>query len=218
MTIAICIVACAVLLGAEYAGARRGGGRAARVRAIAKAVASAAFVARGMPALGAGPYETAVVVGLVLGALGDLALLGSSKRAFLAGLALFLGGHLAYVVGFATLEAPQYWLIFAGPFAAIAIIAAVLVLGWLWPHTGNLRWPVLAYVIAIVAMVIGAFAVRSTGALPSPQRTYVAIGAALFFVSDLAVARERFVARDVRNRLWGLPAYYAAQLLIASSI
>ena len=130
---------------------------------------------------------------------------------------LFLAGHLAYVVGFATLESPQYWLIFAGPFASLTLITAILVLGWLWPHTGRLRWPVVAYVIAIVAMVIGAFAIRNTGALPAPQRTYVAIGAALFFVSDIAVARERFITRDVRNRLWGLPAYYAAQLLIASS-
>jgi len=43
-------------------------------------------------------------------------------------------------------------------------------------------------------------------------------GAALFFVSDLAVARDRFVAPGFANRLWGLPAYYAGQLLIAWSI
>ena len=43
-------------------------------------------------------------------------------------------------------------------------------------------------------------------------------GAALFFVSDLAVARDKFVGASFLNRAWGLPAYYAGQLLIAWSL
>jgi hypothetical protein len=43
-------------------------------------------------------------------------------------------------------------------------------------------------------------------------------GATLFFASDLAVARERFLARDFTNKLYGLPAYYLGQLLIAYAI
>ena len=46
----------------------------------------------------------------------------------------------------------------------------------------------------------------------------LAAGACLFFASDLAVARDRFVARDFTNKLWGLPAYYIGQLLIAWAI
>jgi hypothetical protein len=46
----------------------------------------------------------------------------------------------------------------------------------------------------------------------------VLIGAVAFYVSDLAVARQRFVRQQVLNRLWGLPLYYGAQLLLASSI
>jgi uncharacterized membrane protein YhhN len=67
-------------------------------------------------------------------------------------------------------------------------------------------------------MVVGAIAAYRAGALPDPQRTRLLAGAALFFVSDLAVARDRFVAHGFANRLWGLPAYYAGQLLIAWSI
>ena len=40
----------------------------------------------------------------------------------------------------------------------------------------------------------------------------------LFAISDLAVARERFVAQTIRNKVWGLPFYYGAQVLIALSI
>jgi uncharacterized membrane protein YhhN len=46
----------------------------------------------------------------------------------------------------------------------------------------------------------------------------VAAGASLFFLSDLAVARHRFVARSFWNKLWGQPAYFAGQLLIAWSL
>jgi len=211
MTIAICAIACGVLLVAEYQ-------NLARVRTIAKCVASAAFVARGLPALGAGPFETLVVVGLVFGALGDVALLRRGNGWFLAGLVLFLIGHLLYVVGLAQLESPLYWFFLSGRFGTFALVGGVLALSWLWPHLGPFKWPVVIYVLAIVAMVMGAFAAYNTGALPRPQRSYLAVGAALFFASDLAVARERFVARDIRNRLWGLPAYYAAQLLIASAL
>jgi len=71
------------------------------------------------------------------------------------------------------------------------------------------------YVAAIVAMVVAALAVWRANALPAPQCNRLALGASLFFVSDLAVARDRFVARAFVNRLWGLPAYYIAQLLVA---
>jgi len=40
---------------------------------------------------------------------------------------------------------------------------------------------------------------------------------ALFFLSDLFVAKD-LVDDDVWNRVWGLPLYYAGQLLMAWSI
>jgi uncharacterized membrane protein YhhN len=159
-----------------------------------------------------------MVIGLVFGALGDIALLGKTTRAFLLGLTLFLIGHIAYVVGLAQLESPKYWIVFSGRLGIFTVLGGFLALRWLWPQLGALKVPVTVYVIAIVSMVVGALAAWSTGALPAPQRTYLAIGAVLFFVSDLAVARDKFVAPGFTNKLWGLPAYYAAQLLIAAAI
>jgi uncharacterized membrane protein YhhN len=75
---------------------------------------------------------------------------------------------------------------------------------------GRLRAAVVAYVAAIVAMMIGALAAHANLRL--------VVGAALFFASDLAVARDRFVKTAFLNKLCGLPAYYAAQLLIAWSL
>jgi uncharacterized membrane protein YhhN len=45
-----------------------------------------------------------------------------------------------------------------------------------------------------------------------------AAGALAFAASDVFVARHRFVAPGPLNRTWGLPLYYAAQLLLASTV
>ena len=37
----------------------------------------------------------------------------------------------------------------------------------------------------------------------------------MFWMSDISVARARFKSAGFGNRLWGLPLYYAAQLVFA---
>jgi uncharacterized membrane protein YhhN len=83
---------------------------------------------------------------------------------------------------------------------------------WLRPHLGpGDRLPVLLYLGVIASMLacaiggVGAGAPWAAGA-----------GAVLFALSDLAVAQDRFVAPSFASTLWGLPTYYAAQLLLAS--
>ncbi|HEY1553253.1 MAG TPA: lysoplasmalogenase [Kofleriaceae bacterium] len=191
-----CAVACAVLVWAEWRGAKR-------VRVVAKPCASLAFVAVGVLAGGGRPW---MIVGLALGLVGDLALLGAGKRAFLAGLGAFWLGHAAYVAGIAGVVPPSDWL---QPLALVPAAAGVAALVYLWPHLDTMRVPVIAYVAVIVAMTAGALAAWQPRLTP---------GAVLFFVSDLAVARDAFVARGFSNRAWGLPAYYAGQLLIAWSL
>jgi len=177
----VCAVACLALVVAERTHHR--------ARFVAKPVASAAFIVAG---IGAPPL---VLAGLVLGALGDVALL--FEKGFLAGLGVFLLGHLAYAVAFPP-TAPL-WLL--APAAG-----GVLALAWLWPHLGSMKLPVIAYVAAIVAMVGGALATHNV---------VLKLGAIAFFASDLSVARDKFVDKAWINRAWGLPAYYGGQLLIA---
>ena len=56
-----------------------------------------------------------------------------------------------------------------------------------------------------------------TGLGESGEESLLAAGAVLFLISDLAVARHRFVAPGPVNKVWGQPTYFAAQLLIAWS-
>jgi hypothetical protein len=44
------------------------------------------------------------------------------------------------------------------------------------------------------------------------------IGAILFVISDVSVARDRFVKQDIGQQSLGIPLYYIAQLLFAASV
>lgn len=208
--------ACLALVAAEYRHAKT-------ARMIAKPIASLGFVAVAtlaivscespIPAWDA--YQRYILIGLVLGVAGDVALLGRSSRAFLAGLAAFLLGHIAYIVAFAQLAAPDTWLDVRA-LAPAAVGGGAL--AYLWPRLGNMRLPVIGYVIAIVTMMCAAIAAARMPDIPACNRTLLVVGAALFFASDLAVARDRFVGASFVNRAWGLPAYYAGQLLLAWSL
>jgi uncharacterized membrane protein YhhN len=203
---------CAVLvLGLLFAEA----GDHSVLKAGTKVPASLAFIATALLSGQAttGPFSELVVVGLVLGAIGDAALLSREQRPFRLGIAAFLLSHVAYIAAFMVLGVS--W---TGCLAALLVLAplAVGIRRWIGDKAGPLARAVTAYVVVITAMVTGA-----TGAVVygiSTQRLVLLAAAVLFFVSDICVARDRFVAPGMMNRIVGLPLYYAAQLLFAWSL
>jgi uncharacterized membrane protein YhhN len=175
-----------------------------------KTAASISFVVLGFARWSPGnPVDTWLITALVLCAVGDICLLWA--RSFDFGLISFLLGHLAYVIGFVAAARLQQWpILLLVPLVA----AAGFVLKWLWPHLGGRRTSVTAYVVAITVMVWGGSSTFFNGVLPWTA----AVGALLFYFSDLAVARHRFVHEDFINRTVGLPIYYLGQLLLAMTI
>jgi uncharacterized membrane protein YhhN len=213
-----CALACAVLMIAEVKHWRT-------ARGVAKVIASLSFLIAGILAWHgsdgdgvAGRFALLIVVGQAFGVVGDVALLGDSTARFLAGLGAFLVGHVAYVIGILAVvkHSPS---IHAWALVALPVIGGALALRWLWRHLDRvMTGPVIAYVVTIAAMV-GAALIAATGdALSCTGRGLLVAAAVLFFVSDLAVARERFVIATVGNHMWGAPAYFCAQLLFAWSI
>ncbi len=168
-----------------------------------KLAASAGFVALALSLRPETPFERWVLAGLCLSAAGDLFLLATSRRFFLAGLVAFLAAHLAYAVAFAPVASPSPWT------AAAIAGATALALRWLWPRLGSMRLPVAAYCAAIGVMLWLALGVG---------RLEIGLGGLLFWLSDLLVARDRFVRAEPLNRLVGLPLYYAGQYLIALAL
>jgi uncharacterized membrane protein YhhN len=183
-----------------------------------KPLAVGAFIA--VPLVGGGLSDDSVdptvarwvVAGLCLGALGDLALMFENHRGFMAGLVAFLLGHVAYVAAFTQVVPVGTW--FGGAMLLLiplVVATAVTILSWLWPDLGSLRYPVIAYVAVITTMLIGGLAASLRGGGAT-------LGAIAFFLSDIAVARERFRGRDPWNRTIGLPVYFGAQLLFAWAV
>jgi uncharacterized membrane protein YhhN len=204
--VAATVVAVIGLLFSEYRGLRPGVW-------VAKPLASTGFIA---VALAAGaletPYGLTVLVALVLCWVGDVFLIPKgASTLFLVGLVSFLLGHVGFAVAFTLRGSDPLWMAAA---AVLALPPALVVLRWLHPHLPEkMRAPVVAYVAVISLMVVTA-----AGTTAATGRCAIGLGAICFYLSDLHVARHRFVSQSFWNKSWGLPLYYAAQLILASTV
>jgi uncharacterized membrane protein YhhN len=160
-------------------------------------------------------YDWPIMIGLFLCLGGDVFLALQHEKAFLLGLVSFLLGHVCYVVAFFQIGTLNIW--FWGGTAG-CVILGVVIYRWLYPHLGNMKLPVLMYVLVISAMVAGAFASFGTARHLMPGRLLVLSGALFFYFSDIFVARDRFLQNAFLNRLIGLPLYYLGQFLLAFSV
>lgn len=89
-----------------------------------------------------------------------------------------------------------------------ALLAAGL-LAALWPVLpAGLHAPVAVYALVLASMA----------AVASGLNRWAALGGALFVCSDLWLAINRFHTPLPASALWVLPAYWAAQALIARSL
>lgn len=184
---------------------------------LTKPFLSALFVATALTGPQADPgYFRWILAGLLLCLAGDVFLIFFfSTKLFLAGLVSFLAGHILYTAAFFTLAGPG-----TANWIAIALFLAVSggVFFWLKPHLGKMLVPVLAYVVIITVMVIGAASLAGTETVRLGGRALAFAGALLFYVSDIFVARQRFLTQNFFNRAVGLPLYFAGQFMIAFSI
>lgn len=160
-------------------------------------------------------YFRILMAGLLFCLGGDVFLALRGDRMFRFGLISFLTGHLFYVGAFFYLAGANGWTFFG---LAAVLLAGIPVYRWLAPHLGSMKGPVVLYILVISVMLCGAFSVVGTPRLPAAARAVVFSGAVLFYVSDIFVARQRFVKDAFFNRLIGLPLYYAGQFLLAFSV
>jgi uncharacterized membrane protein YhhN len=156
-----------------------------------------------------------LVVALVFGLVGDVALLGDTEERFLGGVAAFFLGHLAYLVCFVSLGMSP------APWSALVLIV-LLATSWptralvptAWRERGpRLGVPLLAYTLVISAMTVVAFL---TG------EPLVAAGAALFVVSDsliaLGLARHGFEQPRGSAHVAIMVTYHVSQALLAIGV
>jgi len=179
--------------------------------AIAKPLTTALlFVVVGVPQSG---FARLIDLGLAFSLAGDVALLLPARNAFLLGLAIFLGAHIAYISAFVGVAGRDV----LSPPAAVAALVTALVTGWLlrrlWPRAAGIRAPLVVYACALGTMVVTAVAAvaSSGGDLPSA----VALGAAMFYVADASLALDRFDKPIKYAPVLTLGVYWLGQLAIA---
>lgn len=157
-------------------------------------------------------YQNWIVGALLLSLAGDICLMFSAQRWFVAGLLGFLLAHLAFVAAFLhniSVVALPGWL------AAVVLYACVL-LWFLLPRSGALKLPVLLYCAVLTAMVFAA--AGRYEALETGKALAALGGALLFMLSDSLLAVRQFVRRYRHAQTLILSTYWMAIGLIAWSV
>ncbi|MDZ4163890.1 MAG: lysoplasmalogenase [Smithellaceae bacterium] len=160
-------------------------------------------------------YFTLVLIALVFSLGGDVFLALREERMFLYGTISFLIGHLFYILAFFYLAMPGAWTITGTVVTAILSGAVYL---WFRDSLGKMKIPVIAYILVISLMMVGAWSLLGTTGVSHSGRGAAFAGAFCFYLSDIFVARNQFLQPSFFNRLIGLPLYYLGQFLLAFSI
>ncbi len=142
-------------------------------------------------------------LGLFFSFLGDTFLLWDSY--FLCGLGSFFLAHVLYSITFFKLRKRKvpFWLL-----GVVGIYLAGLV-GFLYPHLGPMKVPVLAYAVVISVMFLMAYQTSSKKLL---------WGAVLFLISDSLLAISLFYYSSLGFSLVVMLFYVVAQSLLTLGI
>ena len=160
-------------------------------------------------------YYHLLLVGLIFCLIGDVCLALPQQKMFLLGLVSFLIGHIFYVLGFFSVTHTSAWTVVG---SVVVLLVSGMVYWWLRPHLGEMKIPVVIYIIVISIMISGACSLLGNSDLAQSGRVMAFVGAVSFYFSDVFVARDRFLKKEFLNRLIGLPMYYAGQFLLAFSV
>lgn len=179
--------------------------------AVAKPLTTALlFVVVGFPQSG---FARLIDLGIAFSLAGDVALMLPAKNAFLLGLAIFLGAHIAYISAFVGVAGLG---VLSPPAAVAALVTALatgLLLRRLWPRAAGIRAPLIIYACALGTMVVTAVAAVSASGGDLPVA--VALGAAMFYVGDASLAIDKFDKPIKYAPLLTLGVYWLGQLAIA---
>jgi uncharacterized membrane protein YhhN len=157
-------------------------------------------------------YAGGVLLGLAFSFAGDVALMfEQNRRAFAVGLGFFLLAHIVYAAVFGVLGRVSCWDVLS---AIVLLLAGVAVYLLLRANLGGLRVPVIAYTLCISVMVNRALSTLFSPEFGGGQAGMVAVGAVLFYISDVILAASRFW-KPWRYHPISLAFYYSGQLLIA---
>ncbi len=192
---------------------------------LLKGLASLLFVLAGIFAFSHAfvlPYARLILLGLMLGAVGDVCLnlrfvlTCRAKVIFLVGIGAFLLGHVAYLIALIARE--PIALLYALPAAAILsfflirfVLSRVEVSGVI--KTFGIVYLCVVFLMAVMAGALFLLQPQNTG------RALFAFGGMLFAASDVLLVLGQFGKRTYRGfRALNLSLYYIGQVCICLTI
>ena len=212
MNIFIVLLAAGLLAGLLYCEKRELFAPKLAVKSILSSLFIFTAVVQSHPML---PFYRLLLTAMIFCLAGDVLLALRGEKMFLYGLVSFLLGHLFYAGAFFHTAGFNRWTVFG---LAIFLSAGGGVFWWLRSHLGAMKIPVIFYILVISGMVAGAGSLMAADELKLSGRWLVFVGALNFYLSDVFVARQRFLKAEFVNRLIGLPLYYSGQFLLAFSV
>lgn len=187
---------------------------------VLKGLASLCFVVLGMQTSPGTSAAKMITAGLLLGCIADVLLnlryvfKEKGQLVFLLGILVFLGGHIAYLLGIMR-TAGNFFICFV-----LAVVLTALLMKWIFARIeAKKAFKIFGifYIGAVVLLNVCAFA--GLFAAPSMFTAIFAAGAFLFLISDIVLILNTFgPEQKFVLRVTNLSLYYAGQLLIALSL
>jgi uncharacterized membrane protein YhhN len=160
-------------------------------------------------------------LGILLSLTGDVLLMVSLDRFFLAGLVVFLLVHVAYLIGF-NIPVPDIsaWgfvlaiIVGLGGMRVIRRILAALAAN----GQDRMRTPIIIYGTVISLMLLSAMMKLTDFAWNANAAALVGVGALLFFISDIILAWNKFVSPIQHGRIYNIGAYHLGQIALIAGV
>jgi alkenylglycerophosphocholine hydrolase len=160
-------------------------------------------------------------VGILFSLAGDILLMISLDRMFIFGLIAFLFAHIAYLIGFQNeLMEVNAWSVMLIVLLAMngvrlirRIVSSIRAKG-----QTRLVYPVIVYSIVITVMLYAAMTTISNPEWTTRAAFFVSVGAFLFYISDLILAWNKFVAPIQNGRILNIAAYHLGQIGLIAGV
>jgi alkenylglycerophosphocholine/alkenylglycerophosphoethanolamine hydrolase len=159
-------------------------------------------------------------IGILFSLTGDVLLLWLD-RMFLYGLVAFLFAHIAYIIGFKDEFAMvSFWSVILVLMLGLSAVRVMRRIVTAIRAKGQPRLvvPVIVYSIVITVMLLAAMITLTDLTWKAGASLLVAAGAFLFYISDLILAWNRFVAPIKNGRMLNIGFYHVGQIALIAGV
>jgi alkenylglycerophosphocholine hydrolase len=159
-------------------------------------------------------------LGALLSLTGDVLLLWLD-RFFIFGLVAFLLAHIAYLIGFnIPLPPVTMWSLLLAMIIGVSGVRIMrrILMGVHTAGQSRMAMPVALYGVVITLMLLSALLTLSNVQWSALASASVALGAVLFYASDIVLAWNKFIQPMPRGRMLNIGLYHAGQFLLIAGV